>query len=120
MVETLAGVLTGAGVGDGVASMYNDFARSGGNGHFLLALDVARWMSMEDYHMRFEGLVGAIRASGEGILLPGEVRWENYRESQANGVTLDPAQWTETVKIAGEADVTPPDHIQTMSHNADR
>jgi LDH2 family malate/lactate/ureidoglycolate dehydrogenase len=89
MVEILAGVLTGAGIGDGVASMYNDFTRNGGNGHFMLALDVTRWMSIEDYHARFESLVSAVKASGDQILLPGEVRWENYRDSLANGVALD-------------------------------
>ncbi|MGH6820436.1 MAG: Ldh family oxidoreductase, partial [Methylocella sp.] len=89
LVEILAGVITGAGVGDGVASMYNDFARSGGNGHFLLALDIKRWMDIETYHARFEPLVASIKASGEHVLLPGEVRWENYRESLQNGIALD-------------------------------
>ncbi|MGH8865616.1 MAG: Ldh family oxidoreductase, partial [Burkholderiales bacterium] len=53
LVEILAGVLTGAGVGAGVASMYNDFARNGDNGHFLLALDITRWMDIETYNARF-------------------------------------------------------------------
>ncbi len=57
----------GAGVGDGVASMYNDFARNGDNGHFMLALDVTRWMSIEDYYTRFESLVDAVRASGGSV-----------------------------------------------------
>ncbi len=91
MVEILAGVLTGAGVGDGVASMYNDFSRSGDNGHFMLALDLKRWMSIEDYHARFEGLVGAVKGSGNDVRLPGEVRWENYRDNLANGIALDDA-----------------------------
>ncbi|MBC8035864.1 MAG: Ldh family oxidoreductase, partial [Rhizobiales bacterium] len=72
LVEILSGVITGAGVGDGVASLYNDFARSGNNGHFMLALDVKRWMSLDEYHARFEGLVSAIKTSGEDVLLPGE------------------------------------------------
>ena len=93
LVEILAGVLTGAGVGDGVASMYNDFTRHGGNGHFVMALDVSRWMDMETYHARFDGLVAAIKASGENVLLPGEVRWENYRRSQSEGVTVDDKLW---------------------------
>ncbi len=108
LVEILAGVITGAGVGDGVASMYNDFARSGGNGHFMLALDVGRWMSMEDYHARFEGLIAAIKASGEGVLLPGEVRWQNYRDSVVGGIAIAPGKWKEIVEIAGEAGVAVP------------
>jgi LDH2 family malate/lactate/ureidoglycolate dehydrogenase len=38
-VELLSGVITGAGVSHGVASMYNNFKESGHNGHFLMALD---------------------------------------------------------------------------------
>ncbi len=93
LVEILAGVITGAAVGDGVASMYNDFSRNGGNGHFLLALDIARFMPLESYHARFEGLVAALKASGGHVLLPGEVRWENRRDAEANGCEIDAAKW---------------------------
>lgn len=94
LVEILAGVLTGAGVGDGVASMYNDFARHGDNGHFVMALDVSRWMDPDTYHARFDGLVAAIKGSGYGVLLPGEIRWQQYRDSLANGVEVDARLWT--------------------------
>jgi len=93
LVEILAGVLTGAGVGDGVASMYNDFARNGDNGHFVMVLDVRRWMDPDTYHARFDGLAAAVKGSGGGVLLPGEVRWEHYRDSLARGVALDDAAW---------------------------
>jgi len=93
LVEILAGVLTGAGIGDGVASMYNDFSRRGDNGHFLMALDIARFMPLENYHARFDGLVAMLKASGENVLLPGEVRWDHYRDAQVNGVEVDEAKW---------------------------
>ena len=93
LVEVLAGVITGAGVGDGVASMYTDFTRNGGNGHFMLALDISRFMPLDDYHARFEGLVAMLKASGGHVLLPGEVRWENWRDAVANGVEVDDAKW---------------------------
>jgi LDH2 family malate/lactate/ureidoglycolate dehydrogenase len=89
MVEILAGVITGAGVGAGVASMYNDFARNGDNGHFLMALDIARFIDMETYHARFEGLVAALKLSGGHVLLPGEVRWQNARDAEASGIEVD-------------------------------
>ena len=89
LVELLAGVITGAGIGDGVASMYNDFSRNGDNGHFLMALDISRWMPMEDYFTRFEGLVAMLKASGENVLLPGEVRWDHWRDAAVNGVEVD-------------------------------
>ena len=95
LVEVLAGVITGAGVGDGVASMYTDFTRNGGNGHFMLALDISRFMPLDDYHARFEGLVAMLKASGGHVLLPGEVRWENWRDAVANGVEVDDGHWGE-------------------------
>jgi ureidoglycolate dehydrogenase (NAD+) len=100
MVEILAGVITGSGVGDGVASMYNDFSRNGDNGHFLLALDISRFMVMEEYHARFDGFVTLLRSSGEGVLLPGEVRWKNWRDSQALGVEVDDAKWTALQQVS--------------------
>ena len=93
MVELLAGVVTGAGVGDGVASMYNDFSRRGDNGHFVLALDISRFMPLTSYHARFDGLVAMVKASGGHVLLPGEVRWENWREAEAHGIEVNDANW---------------------------
>jgi ureidoglycolate dehydrogenase (NAD+) len=99
MVEILAGVITGAGVGAGVASMYNDFSRHGDNGHFLLALDVSRFIGIDGYHARFDGLVAMLKGSGGNVLLPGEVRWENYRDAEANGVEVDEAKWQDLLKL---------------------
>jgi len=108
MVETLAGIITGAGVSNGVASLYNDFTRTGDNGHFLMALDVARWMDLDSYHARFEGLVAAIKASGDGVLLPGEVRWENYRKSIAKGVVLEERTAEAVASLAAQVKLAPP------------
>ncbi len=94
LVEILAGIITGAGVGEGVASMYNDFSRGGGNGHFMLALDIKRFMPMEGYYDRFESLVSVLKASGGAVLLPGEMRWANYRDSLAQGIEIDEEVWT--------------------------
>ena len=92
MVEILAGVLTGAGISGGVASMYRDLSEGGNNGHLMMAIDIERFMPLPVYYHRMEGLVRLIRASqpdGE-VLLPGEVRWREYRDSRRNGIRLDP------------------------------
>ncbi len=108
MVEMLTGIITGAGVSDGVASMYNDFTRFGDNGHFLMALDVAHWMDLDSYHARFEGLITAIKASGDGVMLPGEARWENYRESMAKGVVLEELTAETIASLAAQVKLVPP------------
>ncbi len=59
MVEILAGVITGAGIGGGVASMYSDFTRNGDNGHFFIAIDIARLMPLDDYFRALRSPRGA-------------------------------------------------------------
>jgi LDH2 family malate/lactate/ureidoglycolate dehydrogenase len=108
MVEVLAGVLTGAGVAEGVASMYGDFSRSGDNGHFLMAIDVSRWMAIDDYYARFEGLVHTLKASGGEVLLPGEVRWQTYRGNLTNGIPIDPATAKAVEPTASSSNIVPP------------
>ena len=91
LVEILSGVITGAGVAHGVASMYSDFTRSGNSGHFLLALDISHWMPLEAYFERLESLVMTLKSSGADgqVRLPGEIRWRNYDDNMANGLRLD-------------------------------
>ncbi|MHA1559912.1 MAG: Ldh family oxidoreductase [Alphaproteobacteria bacterium] len=98
MVEMLAGVLSGAGVSNGVASMYADFTQGGHNGHFMLAIDITRWLTQEDYFDRFEALIATIEASGSGneVLLPGEIRWRNYRDAAVHGISV-PAELCSTL-----------------------
>ncbi|MFT3987031.1 Ldh family oxidoreductase [Aestuariivirga sp.] len=95
LVEILSGVLTGAGIGPGVASMYSDFSRSGSNGQFLLALDISRWMDRDNYFDRFETLTALLRASGDGVLFPGEIRWEHRQRALTDGVEIDDRRWQE-------------------------
>jgi LDH2 family malate/lactate/ureidoglycolate dehydrogenase len=94
LVEILAGVLTGAGVSHGVASLYNDFSKSGQSGHFLMAIDIARFMEIEAFYDRLEGLVTLLRGSGpEGaVLLPGEVRWQNMADNLRLGIAIEGPQ----------------------------
>ena len=86
--------------------MYNDFSRGGGNGQFLMALDVARWMDREIYFARFDGLAALLRGSGENVLLPGEIRWQRRTRALAEGVELDARRWASVQLIASTAGVT--------------
>jgi ureidoglycolate dehydrogenase (NAD+) len=108
MVEMLAGIITSAGVGDGVASMYNDFSRPGNNGQFLMALDIRRWIDLENYYARFESLIAAIKASGDGVLLPGEVRWEHFRKVMEKGVVLEERTAETTANFSAQVNLAPP------------
>jgi LDH2 family malate/lactate/ureidoglycolate dehydrogenase len=94
MVEILSGVITGAGFSHGVKSMYKNFAETGDNGHFMLAIDISRLMPTAEYHARVEQLIAWVKASadpatGNKVLIPGEVRWDAYEESLKSGIVLD-------------------------------
>jgi LDH2 family malate/lactate/ureidoglycolate dehydrogenase len=108
LVEILSGVLTGAGVADGVGSMYKDFTRTGDNGQFIMAIDVSRWMPMEDYYARLEGLVTALKAAGDSVLLPGEVRWQTWRDNQRLGIPIDPIIARAVEPLAREKNIALP------------
>lgn len=91
LVEILAGVITGAGISHGVASLYKNFSEGGHSGHFLMALDVSRFMPLETYYDRLEYLLEIVKSShpGQEVLLPGEVRWRNFRQNSRFGISLD-------------------------------
>jgi LDH2 family malate/lactate/ureidoglycolate dehydrogenase len=91
LVEIVSGVMTGAGVSHGVASMYGNFSSSGQNGHFLMAIDLSRWMPIETFLERLESLLEILKSSGvdERVRLPGELRWANHDENTRLGIPVD-------------------------------
>ena len=91
-VELFSGVITGAGVSHGIASMYNNFTKTGNNGQFLMALDITRWMDLETYFDRLGMADRDDKSSGAGrdVLLPGEARWQAYTYNSVNGIAVAP------------------------------
>lgn len=91
MVEILAGVVTNAGMSHEIGSMYADFDRGGANGHFMLAIDIEKWMPMTEYHARFETLARTVLGGSDvnPTRLPGMARWECYKDNLANGIPLE-------------------------------
>jgi len=93
MVEILSAVITGAGISHQVASMHDDFERNSNNGHLFIALDVSRFMPLDQYYQRLEQLSELIHDAGGKTnnipSLPGESRWQAYDKSQREGITLD-------------------------------
>jgi len=110
MVEVLSGVLTGAGIASQVASMYKDFERHGNSGHFILTLDVARWMPLETFYERLDLLTQMVAGSGEEgtVRLPGEARWEAMAENREKGIPLEDKTAAALRDLAEEAGVAIP------------
>ncbi len=111
MVEILAGVLSGAGVSHGVKSMYKDLGQAGGNGHFMLAINISHFMDMAEYFERMKTLLAMVKQSGakdEEILLPGEIRWRNYFVNKQAGLELDEQLRAQLTKLAHDAGIVAP------------
>ena len=110
MVEILSAVLTGAGISGQVGSMYKHLGTHGNNGHFILALNVSRWMPMDMFYDRMDFLSQTVDASGgdRTVRMPGDARWAALSDTQANGVTLEPATLSALESLAAEHGVTLP------------
>jgi len=102
LVESFAGVLSGAAVGSGVGSMYKDLDRSQDVGHFFCLLDISAFMDVGTWRDRMGAMVSAMKgrrplAGVDEILVPGERSARSARTNRDVGITLDP-------KTVGEID----------------
>ena len=109
MVEILTGVLTGAGIGGEVRSMYRDLDQKGENGHFMLAIDIARWMPLAEFGARMEMLCRWLIPpdAPEGARLPGDARWSEIARSLSEGVLVEDNTLGALEKLADELGLEP-------------
>lgn len=109
MVEILSGVLTGAGIGGEVRSMYRDLGEKGENGHFMLAIDIARWMPLDEFGARMEILCHWLipQDAPEGARLPGDARWSEIERSLSDGVLVEDSTLGAIEKLADELGLAP-------------
>lgn len=110
MVEILAGILSGAGFSEGVKSTYADFETGSDNGHCVIAIDVERFMSLTDYFARFEAFIALLKASNteQEVLLPGEIRWSNFRANSANGLDIPQNVKAELTALSADDNIPAP------------
>jgi len=93
-VEHLAGVLTGAGYGKGVAWQYGSSEEPANVGHFMIIIKADSFMEGSKYEERTETFVSEIKnlalAPGfETIKLPGEREWEREQAILVQGISMD-------------------------------
>lgn len=110
LIETLAGVLTGASITWKVGSwMFDDGTNPTGHGAAFIAIDLAAMMPADKFAQRMEALVDEIhnapRADGvDRIYVPGEKEWEHYERVMQDGIALPTdvyASLEEAAKMSG-------------------
>lgn len=95
IVETLCGVLSGAAVGPAIGNMYTDFSKPQNSGHWLLALDINRFLPLAEFLDRMALLIGLAHGTppapgSSGVLIPGEPEESVRALRQGTGIPIPP------------------------------
>jgi LDH2 family malate/lactate/ureidoglycolate dehydrogenase len=108
----LAGTLNGAAFGRNVVDFNADDESECNTGHFIIALDVSRFMPIAAFKSEIDRQLRDLKSSPllpgfDEIRLPGEGRLARRAERAAKGVPLVPEVIEQLDKLAGELRVTP-------------
>lgn len=113
LVEILSGVLTGAAVAPNVGSVFRDLDRQTRCGHLFVAIDIARFLPIEEFGERLEGLLTALtsvapRDGVESVNLPGDARMKCADEQARTGVAIPDYLIKSLTETARELGVSTP------------
>lgn len=94
MVDIMAGVLTGAGFGPRINSLYDNFDQPQNVGAFFQVTDVSSFMPPSEFKARVDQMIGEIKSTRkaqgtEEIFLPGEIESRMEQQQLASGITFD-------------------------------
>jgi L-2-hydroxycarboxylate dehydrogenase (NAD+) len=107
MLGLLGGVLNGAAFGRDVVDFNADDASETNTGHFMVAIDVARFIPLDAFKAEVDRHVSDFRASSrlpgvDAIRLPGDRRAECRAERERAGVPIAPALMAQLDKLSAE------------------
>ncbi|SMB94911.1 Malate/lactate/ureidoglycolate dehydrogenase, LDH2 family [Thermanaeromonas toyohensis ToBE] len=111
MVDILAGVLTGAAFASEVGSLIPpDFSKPLNMGHLIIALDISRFLPLEEFYRRLEEFIGVIKSSPlavgfKEILLPGERGAREKKKCLKEGLYLESTTLDELRRLGEEYNV---------------
>src|SRR3954452_8881351 len=105
MLGLLAGPLNRAAFGRDVVDFNADDASETNTGHFIIALDIARFLPLAEYMAEVDRHIGELKKSKklpgvEDIRMPGERRLACRDDRRRNGVPLAPALVAQLEKLA--------------------
>jgi LDH2 family malate/lactate/ureidoglycolate dehydrogenase len=93
MIDVLAGMLSGSSYGPKVKTFHQPLGPTG-IGAFTMAIDIERFMPLNQFRQLMESYVESIKQSKKAkgvfrIYLPGEIEFEKEKKSLAEGVRLN-------------------------------
>jgi len=111
LVEALAGALTGAGCSN--SEEYRSRPFYGGNGVFMMAIDIGRLTDLTDFKRRVDDLFHKIKTSPpapgyDEILIPGELERRSREKLLREGIYIEDTTWKEIQAVGRELKVEVP------------
>jgi uncharacterized oxidoreductase len=96
-IDIIGGILVGAGC----ASLID---KHPGNGTLLIALDIARWRSLDDFAGELEQLLAVVKSAKiapefEEVLLPGELEDRAEAQRRRKGIPIDQETWKQLHEV---------------------
>jgi uncharacterized oxidoreductase len=111
LVEILTGALSEAGVSN--SNEYRSRPFYGGNGIFMMAIDVGQFTDLEAFKNRVDNLLRTVKHSPTApgykkILIPGEPERQNKEKRLREGIFIEANTWKNLTSLANELDVKIP------------
>jgi LDH2 family malate/lactate/ureidoglycolate dehydrogenase len=113
MVEILCGVLGGGAMASEICGLRLHGRHQRVN-HAFLAIDVARFLPLEDFHARMDRLVAEIKSSAPAagyneVLVAGEPEWRAEDQRRRHGIPIPAPAWAALTGLAARLGVAPPE-----------
>jgi LDH2 family malate/lactate/ureidoglycolate dehydrogenase len=110
LVEILSGVLSGAAVTHDIGNMYSDFDKPQDVGHFMIAIDISRFLPYEEFISRMDALLEQARAVQPArgfskVMAPGDPEQITADTRLREGIPLAEATIQELQELGKKAGV---------------
>jgi LDH2 family malate/lactate/ureidoglycolate dehydrogenase len=112
LVEILCSVLSGGAMSGEVGGIRFRGKRVRSSQMFL-AIDIARFMPLEEFNARMEHLVATVKSAPpapgyDEVLVAGDPEWRTEAERLRNGIPISDGNWETLLKTAARVKVSPP------------
>jgi LDH2 family malate/lactate/ureidoglycolate dehydrogenase len=113
MIEVLCAVMSGGAMSTEVGGLHN-LDRPMNTSQLFLAIDVARFVPLQEFQSRMERLIGTIKSARHApgydeIMVAGDPEWRSEASRRENGVPVDGVVWERLKALARESGVEVPD-----------
>ncbi|HSW82072.1 MAG TPA: Ldh family oxidoreductase [Usitatibacter sp.] len=106
-IDILCGLLNGMTFGRHINGMYEDLTEPRKIGHFLIAIDPARFAGGDTLEAQVDALIADLRTQGD-ILFPGEPELIEERKRLAEGIPIDAEALADMKKWSAKLGIPPP------------